>query len=650
MGDVPRLRSKQTSSFLNFRPLCNSGGGAHNEVLASLAEKGSAGVDASKVTRVVGPPPELQNHAGGNGKTISMKTHPRCTKTVCLLLGLAAAWSLHSQTVTQTIPLTTGWNAIWVEVEPTNSSVNSLFTNLPVESVWPYSDKLASVEFIRDLSEESWNDPGWRRWFPPNSPQAILNTLFTLTAGRSYLVKMTNAATLTIAGRPVLKAIQWVPDAFNLRGFQVAPGSGPTFATFFAASGAHAGQPVYRLNAALGVWTNVVPAVDRLRSGEAYWVYCQGASTYAGPLKVKLDQGDSLAFGNTLQRLNLFLQNLTDSPMSLGINDLGQSGSSPLSLIVWTTNGLAPQPLPAIFKTNIAAGLTQQLQLAIRRTDFPGTNYQSVLEITNNFGSRVLLEVSADKQQADTLGSATPFAGLWVGSASVSNVCEVNSLLNPTNPTPVKSGFDLRLLIHVDTNGVARLLKEVIQMWQNGTMITNADGSTVMDKPGRYVLVTDESLIPQYQGATLRDGVPVGRRISSVGFDFDGGTSNCLAMAGAFATNGALQATVVLEPDFPTNPFRHKYHPDHDNLDADFNPMTPDATGSKEAYRITRQIELQFSAQDPAGTASVESLDYGYQVMGGTYRETVTGLHKNPIVAQGQFRLTRLAVTGVLNQ
>jgi hypothetical protein len=579
-----------------------------------------------------------------------MKTHRHCLPALGLLLSLLLVRSLPAQTITQTIPLAAGWNAIWVEVEPTNSAIGIVLTNQPVESVWPYSDKLTPAEFIASLSEEAWNDPGWRRWYPPNSPHAILNTLFALEAGKAYLVKMTNAATLNITGRPVLQPVPWVPDAFNLRGFPLSAGARPTFASFFAASGAHTGQPVFRLDPVLGVWTNVVLATDQMRAGEACWVYCQGASTYSGPLQVKLDQGSRLDFGSAVQRLNLYLQNLTDGPLAVGINDLNRSGATPLSLVWATTNGLVQQPLPARFNTNLAAGLTQRLQLAVRRQDFNGTNYSTVLEITNQIGSRVLLEVNADKPQPAAQGSGTPFTGLWVGSVAISNVCEVNSLVNATNPMPTKSAFDLRLLIHVDTNGVARLLKEVIQMWQDGTLVTNANGYAVVDRPGRYVLVTDDQRIAQFQGATLRDGVAVGRRISSVGFDFDGGTNNCLAMGGSFATNGFLRVTNVLEPDFPTNPFRHKYHPDHDNLDADFNPMAADATGAKEAYRITRRIELQFSSSDPAGPTSVQSLDYGYRVIGGTYRETVSGLHKSPIVAQGQFRLTRLANTGVLNQ
>ena len=579
-----------------------------------------------------------------------MKSPSSFLRTASVLLGAAATLSLPAQNITQTIALTTGWNAIWVEVEPTNSAVGCVFTNQPVESIWPYSDKLTPVEFIQNLSEEPWNNPGWRRWFPPDSPRAMLTTLFTVHAGKSYLVKMTNAATLTITGLPTLKAMQWEPDAFNLRGFQVSSTAAPTFAEFFAASGAHVGQPVYRLDSAMGGWTNAALTTERVRPGVAYWVYCKGASTYSGPLKVKLDQGFNLDFGSVLKRKNLFLQNLTDSSMSIGINDLLKNGSSPLALLLWQTNGFGQQPLPASFQTSLAAGVTERMQLAIQREAFTGGSYRTILEITNQLGSRVLVEVSAEKQVPGALGSSSAYTGLWVGNASVSNVCEVNSLINITNPLPTKSAFELRVLVHVDTNGVARLLKEVIQMWQNGTTTNNAQGYAAMERPGRYVLVTDDSLIPQFRGATVRDGTSVGRRISSVGFDFDGGATNCLAMSGSFATNGSLRGTIVLEPDFRTHPFRHKYHPDHDNLNADFSAMPSDATGSKEAYRITREITFVFSAQDPAGPASVQALDYGYQVIGGTYQEKVLGLHKNPIMAQGQFRLNRVATTGILNQ
>src|SRR6185295_13363375 len=129
-----------------------------------------------------------------------------------------------------------------------------------------------------------------------------------------------------------------------------------------------------------------------------------------------------------------------------------------------------------------------------------GTNYASIFEVTDDLGTRHLIPVTAGKLlPARTALAAQPgvgnrLAGLWVGTASITNVNEANST-QPTRLTPTRSAFDLRLVIHVDGNGKAWLLKEVIQMWQNGTTTTNEAGQAVTDKPGRYVLLTDDSLI-----------------------------------------------------------------------------------------------------------------------------------------------------------
>ena len=96
-------------------------------------------------------------------------------------------------------------------------------------------------------------------------------------------------------------------------------------------------------------------------------------------------------------------------------------------------------------------------------------------------------------------------------------------------------------------------------------------GNLVVDKPGRYVLLTDDTLIPRFQGAAVRDGEPVGRRLSTVGYDFPTDpTNNFLNLAGFFTFGQKLSGTLMLPFDHPTNPYRHKFHPDHDNLNARF--------------------------------------------------------------------------------
>jgi len=138
----------------------------------------------------------------------------------------------------------------------------------------------------------------------------------------------------------------------------------------------------------------------------------------------------------------------------------------------------------------------------------------------------------------------------------------------------------------------------------------------------------------------MRDGQPVGRRLTSANYDWDG-TNTFVPMTGRFAMSNSIGCTLSLLPNTPTNPFRHKYHPDHDNLNASFSAF------QQEAYPVTRQIQMTLTPVDPT---QFSNADYGYTVIGGTYRETITGLHKDALVTSGTFRLTRVANTGVLNQ
>jgi hypothetical protein len=99
-----------------------------------------------------------------------------------------------------------------------------------------------------------------------------------------------------------------------------------------------------------------------------------------------------------------------------------------------------------------------------------------------------------------------------------------------------------------------------------------------------------------------------------------------------------LEATVVLPANHPTNPFRHRRHPDH-------------TTG----YDITRHIRMDF---DDIGTNSLV-MTYGVNKIQGVYREEVLGLHKplgpdpvnQPIglKTEGRFTLNRISMIDTLN-
>lgn len=129
-----------------------------------------------------------------------------------------------------------------------------------------------------------------------------------------------------------------------------------------------------------------------------------------------------------------------------------------------------------------------------------------------------------------------------------------------------------------------------------------------------------------------------------------------LPMQGAFAaglgdprltwdikqTNGvplgaaALTATLYLPANHPTNPFRHRRHPDHSS-----------------GFDIRRTIRIDF---DGSTTQSLNHVGFGVDKITGTYREEIAGLHKplGPqqtigLKVEGKFELNRISFIDTLN-
>jgi hypothetical protein len=195
--------------------------------------------------------------------------------------------------------------------------------------------------------------------------------------------------------------------------------------------------------------------------------------------------------------------------------------------------------------------------------------------------------------------------------------------------TRTSAPLDLRLLLHVDGGDRVRLLKEVIQVYDSSARA--------------YVLLTDHTLVPNYTGVAIRDGVPVGRRLSAVGFDFQG---THLACTGGVSQSGSVDCSITLGSGHPTNPFLHRYHPDHDNLDERYeNPVV-------EAFTVTRTITLNFTNRFPSDEdlpeRSVTPAGWGGTLLGGYYTETLTGIHKDDITLHGPFILRKVADTETL--
>lgn len=568
-----------------------------------------------------------------------MKKGVLATWVVSMLFFTFASSPVRAEVVDQTVTLNPGWNAVFLEVEPVSTEPADVFSSSTfdpetaindLESVWRWNPRTSTVEFVQDPGTLMPDQPQWMAYYPG---QPIITNLYAINGETAYLIHMGGSATVTwtVSGEPLVPGIDWKPNSFNFVGFHFFPGSEPFFDHFFSTSLAHAGQDIYILNTS-GTWEKVLdPASTKMKSGEGFWVYCKGSSEFTGPLSVQLDQGAGLYYGTKLveQDLRIYNHSATDQSIHLTVASV-----SPLYLHYWLfdpDNNIAEWvlvPHASNLDIPIKAGDMQKIRLGVRRAGLtPGLIYEDNLYLINDDASNwIRIPVAV---------TGISYSGLWVGNATITKVSqptvpddEETPTVNETLvPQPTGSEFSFRLITHVDDQGQARLLKEVIQLWQEGTWKPDPNnlGNLIPDEPGHFVLIANDGMLHQYSGAALRDGQPVGRRISSPAFGFTGPQ----AMTGSFQLGSDLTVTLFLPADDPTNPFRHKFHPDH--------------KVASQSYEITRQITLVFRDEDDQGRpiTGVPVLSWGSSEIGGIYKESILGLNKEQINIEGTFVLKK---------
>lgn len=611
---------------------------------------------------------------------------------IVTILLLSSNANVRGQWVEQRITLRPGWNAVYVEVQPEPRDCERVFADLPIESVWAWNRRFSSVQFIRDPSTLVPEEPEWLVYLPddPSSPgKNVATNLFIVQGGRAYLIKLRGRESVNwqLKGKPVLRPIDWLADSFNLVGFLVDQGTPPTFESFFAPSPVHAGGPVYRLDPS-GRWTQVTNLTDTtIEPGEAYWVYCEGQSEYCGPLRVRFEQGHSLDFGRILTEQTLRIKNETSVRRQITLCKLPSeqppsstlpvlAGEVPLSY--WDPHTLAWKEITEPLDFDVPGQQELALRIAVRRRDMAefsppagsvGTLYQNILMVTDGQGTELSLPVVArgltsdrgtpeqlNKMHIMSESNAAPApvhkrAGLWVGTAMINKVNFPASKSDDPNekwdPKPTASEFPIRIIIHVDSDGAASLLQQAMLMWEEGTEKPDPEDPTkkIVDEPGRFVILTGETgeaMMSQYSGAAMRDGKLVGRRISSAAFGFSEPIE--MTVTGNFGDpNDMLQCTVCLDYDDALNPFKHKYHFDHDNLDYDFETRHPE---KMESYTVVRTLSFIFTSEDPDG---LDLSGWGDNQLGGAYSEQIEGIHKDVLCVEGTFRLHHVSRVPVLN-
>lgn len=307
---------------------------------------------------------------------------------------------------TQVITLQTGWNAVYLEVDPAVSDPTLLFAGTPVTVAASHVSPARGAQFVLDPSADMLSSYGWSIWYAPARPDSFLTTLYSIYGSKPYLLFSTTNSTLEISGFAVPERLSWTPDAYNFVGFAVVQPGASTFQQFFSGSPAHQHNKIYRL--VNGTWRQTLsPGAESMRSGEAFWIYCDGRSDYTGPLQVTTrpasgvnlssQGGSEVTFRNrTAHPLAFFVEHLTDPAFPIPI-------STPLRVLDEDTGDLATRSVhfdAGYFKQDfpaLEAGQAISWPLALRLQDAgPGERY-SLLKVTTELGTITYIPVTASR-------------------------------------------------------------------------------------------------------------------------------------------------------------------------------------------------------------------------------------------------------------
>ena len=182
---------------------------------------------------------------------------------------------------------------------------------------------------------------------------------------------------------------------------------------------------------------------------------------------------------------------------------------------------------------------------------------------------------------------------------------------------PTNSPLAFPVIIHLDSSGTAKLLTEVTLLFEPDT-----PGSTA----GRYRVTTPScSDCGDLVAGSFLNGQLFARRLTTIGYAAEldeqyKPIDNTLSLTGSFGGPGArMEAVITMPPDHPLNPFRHKFHPDHD------------CNQVGECYKLSWEMGFEFADAPRPGETEV---GWGFSFMTGEYDETMT-ISAKPLLDPG---------------
>ena len=561
-----------------------------------------------------------------------------------LLLPLSAFALPHVQ---ETLSLTAGWNAVYIESTPDNPVCEDFFRDTSVIAAAAYqSDADANTAQYDNSGNEIVKPPivflQWNRGEKTSSLQSI-------GGGGAYLLFATNAENIVFYGVPAAPKMTWrkvaaseTNEYFNLVGVSSASetvsinnyfGEGPfglskTERAIYSIVGNDPNAPTLK-NAEQAAFGRSTP----IYSGKAYALTSTAYGSWPGIIGV---QGSGVAFAADANFASVTVKNCGTTNHTFRftvVPSVTGEELPPISRALPRVDAFSARQY-----TNVEQNVSWEVELAPggdtdqvfsldRSKVEDGNEYGAILVIEDVGPSKMRVRVPITVAASETAEAVKFPVGLWSGYIQIETV----SRLDDTNSIPVKAGGTLKMsvMMHVAPDGAVKLLQHV---------------AAGVDTNGTPRLFRELESVPAE--------VENARRFSTVMMSIDNPVVE--KTSGTFGDSLAFDWTIGERAS--DNPFRHAWHPDHDGKKADYSGPAPSGDNlanyanpvKPELWSITNRMEFSWHENnDPHAATNFEWTPS--EKTAGFVTWTVSGLTaKQPIVSLGVFVLQRAIKAGAL--
>ncbi len=512
---------------------------------------------------------------------------------VCLVtaLPIKMGWAAgHPPSISQTITLEPGWNAVYLRVTP-NVPLQEFFREWPVPSINIYNTNAlyAAQRFDVSPTEET----AAPQLFATYSKNSGISTIGSKLPGDSILVCFNNSSERFVyeaKGAPVAPRIAWhkteESDSLNYVAVSIVESATkPKLRDYFDDMKF---TKVYRYGGTLEAEPKaitVLKGMDEALSDKAvFLVPSDSVSEWSGVLYVSPQMG--VSFGDTYETSGLTIRNDgTEERTVTVVYDYAEDNLLRPEISI-LDDTIRAAPVWKVWKDPISrklsAGESWTILLALNREQFKDEDASKtvggILTITEDGASQMRVQVPL---QAVAKRSVSTYpAGLWVATVTLNRVDRIVNKSTIHKDIPAGGTLTFRLLLHVDEHGICRLLQRVTLAGQ-----VSEDGSlTSALYAGGVTIPSVHEVTLRYSCVTLPTDMPV-----------------IPATAGNFGnTTSGLNFNYTIGANSASNPFHHPYHPDHDGKAWDFETPLPDgidpnaylADTKPETFTIHGQVQL----------------------------------------------------------